>query len=89
MTNREVMEEAAGMGLEDSFFTMNNLDPDAEYEDNTEEENNKSVEIRFDNLTIEEARELKETLTNAIAIIANSNKAITYEVKIEGDDDNE
>lgn len=30
MTNREVYEEAAGMGLEDSFFWMNGIDPDAE-----------------------------------------------------------
>lgn len=31
MTNREAHEEAAGMGLEGSFFSMNNIDPDAEY----------------------------------------------------------
>lgn len=29
MTNREVHELAAGMGLEDMFFRMNNIDPDA------------------------------------------------------------
>ena len=33
MTNREAHEEAAGMGLEGSFFAMNNIDPDAEYID--------------------------------------------------------
>jgi hypothetical protein len=31
MTNREAHEEASGMGLEDSFFRMNGIDPDAEY----------------------------------------------------------
>ena len=30
-TNREAYEEAAGMNLEDSFFTFNRIDPDAEY----------------------------------------------------------
>lgn len=31
MTNREVHEEAAGMGLDDMFFKMNDINPDAEY----------------------------------------------------------
>jgi hypothetical protein len=34
MTNREAHEKAAGMQLEDLFFTMNGIDPDAEYTDN-------------------------------------------------------
>ena len=33
MTNKEVHEEAAGMGLCDEFFTINGIDPDAEFED--------------------------------------------------------
>jgi hypothetical protein len=32
-TNRQAHEEAAGMGLDDAFFRMNNIDPDAEYVD--------------------------------------------------------
>jgi hypothetical protein len=32
LTNRMVHEEAAGMGLEASFFRVSNIDPDAEYE---------------------------------------------------------
>lgn len=31
MTNRQVYEEAAEMGLEDMFFKMNGIDPNAEY----------------------------------------------------------
>jgi hypothetical protein len=31
MTNREYYEEGAGMGLDDSFFRFNNIDPDAEF----------------------------------------------------------
>lgn len=31
MTNREAHEEAAGYNLDDSFFRMNGIDPDAEY----------------------------------------------------------
>lgn len=89
MTNREVMEEAAGMGLDDSFFRLNNLDPDAEYEEGSEKDNTTSVEIKFDNLTREEVKELKEAITLAIETIKNSNKSIVYEIKIEGDDDNE
>jgi hypothetical protein len=30
MTNREAHEKAAGMGLDDMFFRMNGIDPDAE-----------------------------------------------------------
>lgn len=30
MTNREAHEEAAGMGLCESFFIYNNIDPNAE-----------------------------------------------------------
>jgi hypothetical protein len=30
MTNREAHEKAAGMGLDDMFFSFNNMDPDAE-----------------------------------------------------------
>jgi hypothetical protein len=32
-TNREVYEEAAGMGLDDMFFRFNHIDPDAEYKE--------------------------------------------------------
>ena len=31
MTNREAHEEAAGMGLDLLFFSLNGIDPDAEY----------------------------------------------------------
>ena len=31
MTNREAYEEAAGMGLEDLFFIINNIDPNGEF----------------------------------------------------------
>ncbi len=31
MTNREAHEQAAGMGLEESFFSFNGIDPEAEY----------------------------------------------------------
>lgn len=31
MTNREAHEEAAGMNLDDMFFRLNGIDPDAEY----------------------------------------------------------
>jgi hypothetical protein len=31
MNNRQAHEEAAGMGLDDMFFRMNRIDPDAEY----------------------------------------------------------
>lgn len=31
MTNREAHEEAAGMGLDNSFFRISGIDPDAEY----------------------------------------------------------
>ena len=31
MTNREAHEEAAGMGLEESFFRISGIDPKAEY----------------------------------------------------------
>ena len=37
MTNREAHEEAAGMGLDDMFFTFNGIDPDAEYSESCEE----------------------------------------------------
>lgn len=30
MTNREAHEEAAGMNLDDMFFVINGIDPDAE-----------------------------------------------------------
>jgi hypothetical protein len=33
MTNREAHEEASGMGLDDSFFLVSGIDPDAEYEE--------------------------------------------------------
>ena len=38
MTNREVQEEAAGMGLCTEFFTANGIDPEAEYKDYSIEE---------------------------------------------------
>lgn len=31
MTNREAHEKAAGMPLDDLFFSLNGIDPDAEY----------------------------------------------------------
>ena len=31
MTNREAHEQAAGMPLEDLFFILNKIDPDAEF----------------------------------------------------------
>ena len=31
MTNREAHEQAAGMGLEESFFRFNGIDPEGEY----------------------------------------------------------
>ena len=31
MTNREAHEEAAGMPLEDSYFTINGIDPAADF----------------------------------------------------------
>lgn len=31
MTNRQAHEAAAGMGLEDMFFSVTGIDPDAEY----------------------------------------------------------
>lgn len=31
MTNREAHEQAAGMGLEESFFRVSGIDPEAEY----------------------------------------------------------
>ena len=31
MTNREAHEEAAGMNLDDMFFRLNGIDPDAEH----------------------------------------------------------
>lgn len=31
MTNREAYEEAAGMALDPLFFSINRIDPDAEY----------------------------------------------------------
>ena len=31
MTNREAYEDAAGMGLDNMFFTYNYIEPDAEY----------------------------------------------------------
>jgi hypothetical protein len=31
MTNREAHEQAAGMALDDMFFQMNGINPDAEY----------------------------------------------------------
>lgn len=33
MTNREAHEEAASMGLDDMFFRMNGIDPNAEYKE--------------------------------------------------------
>ena len=36
MTNREAHEKAAGMGLDDMFFTFNGIDPDAECEEEPE-----------------------------------------------------
>lgn len=32
-TNRQAHEEAAGMALENAFFFINGIDPDAEYKD--------------------------------------------------------
>jgi hypothetical protein len=32
MTNREAHEEAAGMALDDLFFVISGIDPNAEYE---------------------------------------------------------
>ena len=32
MTNREAHEDAAGMGLDDLFFRLNDIDPNAEYQ---------------------------------------------------------
>ncbi len=31
MTNRQAHEQAAGMGLEESFFRFNGIDPEGEY----------------------------------------------------------
>lgn len=31
MTNQEAHEQAAGMGLDDAFFAVSGIDPDAEY----------------------------------------------------------
>jgi hypothetical protein len=33
MTNREAHENAAGMALDDMFFKVNRIDPDAEYQE--------------------------------------------------------
>jgi len=33
MTNKEAYEEAAGMLLDPMFFILNNIDPDAEFEE--------------------------------------------------------
>ena len=33
MTNREAYEQSAGMGLDDLFFIYNDIDPDAEYKE--------------------------------------------------------
>jgi hypothetical protein len=37
MTNREAHEEAAGMQLEDLFFVLNGIDPDAIVDENIQE----------------------------------------------------
>ena len=37
MTNREAWEEAAGYGLDDMFFKINGIDPDAEAEEENHE----------------------------------------------------
>lgn len=36
MTNREYYESEAGMGLDDMFFTYNNINPDEEYKEYVE-----------------------------------------------------
>lgn len=38
MTNREAHEKAAGMNLDEMFFRFNNIDPDAECEEATEDD---------------------------------------------------
>ncbi len=43
MTNREAYEEAAGMGLEDSFFAFNGIDPNAEYEETAAEKTDNAI----------------------------------------------
>lgn len=43
MTNREKLEEAAGMNLCFEFFALNGIDPDAEYCSETKEVKNDSL----------------------------------------------
>lgn len=38
MTNREVYEESAGMGLDYRFFRFNGIDPATEYIDSNKDE---------------------------------------------------
>jgi hypothetical protein len=44
MTNREAHEEAAGMGLDGSFFAINKIDPDAEYVEDAPQDTTEAVE---------------------------------------------
>jgi len=55
MTNREAHEEAAGMNLDPSFFTFNNIDPDAEYQETQKVDQKQLTEIIQAFTTIEKS----------------------------------